>query len=456
MAAKLAAGQARRANPRAAGAGGRRSRVGAILPACGGAGALRAARVGGTILRGRPRARRRRRPQQVGGRRASRAKRGRVKVGAGVRRRQRRQRRQRRPRPPPKPKQHSAYTLYVLEQKDAVQAAHPAAGWYAVQTLIGDAWRKLPDDEKAQYAARARALRSRRRPSARGGGGVCRRADRRVARRRRPRAVPRPVGGLRRCRRHVGGEGGARGDRRPRGVAQSEQAARRREPEQARRRLVARRPPRRGARRRLWTAGRVTNFDQFVGKHTIQYAPPLCCTSTSRSPRALAPRPAAPPAPPAEVVAEFDGVALHLERAQLDGYMGVERIGASWARPVARTSALRHGGRGGAYARYAATPRPLRARRPRGVRRRAHRRAQSDGLPGREQGVQRFSPMDRNLRCDLCEAVPRHVRHGGRGGRARTRATCRRRACRVEAEAMEEATTRPAALGRAEPSRPPR
>ena len=27
-----------------------------------------------------------------------------------------------------------------------------------------------------------------------------------------------------------------------------------------------------------WTAGRVTNFDQFVGKHTIEYAPPLCCT----------------------------------------------------------------------------------------------------------------------------------------------------------------------------------
>ena len=63
------------------------------------------------------------------------------------------------PAKPPKPKQHSAYTLYVLEQKDAVQAAHPAAGWYAVQTLIGDAWRKLPDDEKAQYAARARALK---------------------------------------------------------------------------------------------------------------------------------------------------------------------------------------------------------------------------------------------------------------------------------------------------------
>ena len=58
-----------------------------------------------------------------------------------------------------KRKQHSAYTLYVLEQKDAVQAAHPAAGWYAVQTLIGDAWRKLPDDAKAQYAARARALK---------------------------------------------------------------------------------------------------------------------------------------------------------------------------------------------------------------------------------------------------------------------------------------------------------
>ena len=63
------------------------------------------------------------------------------------------------PAKPPKPKQHSAYTLYVLEQKEAVQAAHPAAGWYAVQTLIGDAWRKLPDDAKAQYAARARALK---------------------------------------------------------------------------------------------------------------------------------------------------------------------------------------------------------------------------------------------------------------------------------------------------------
>ena len=303
--------------------------------------------------------------------------------------------------------QHSAYTLYVLEQKDAVQAAHPAAGWYAVQTLIGDAWRKLPDDAKAQYAARARALKEQAPtppPEAEEEFAV----ERIVA--------SRVVDG--RAQYLVRWEGygdlpTTRGRRRRR--------SRRRPPSRRGSKRTSRPPPRARASpppptdwslvgRRVevlvdgsWTAGRVTNFDPLVGKHTIQYAPPLCCTSSTSRSRASAGasrpprRPRRPPssrcttacalhlsaAQPGpgylgvrrdghrfravhdgarignfgtaveaavafarhvlgmpveaeameeddEPVAEFDGVALHLSERSSTGYMGVERIGASF------------------------------------------------------------------------------------------------------------------------------
>ena len=184
------------------------------------------------------------------------------------------------PAKPPKPKQHSAYTLYVLEQKDAVQAAHPAAGWYAVQTLIGDAWRKLPDDAKAAYAARARALKEQAPtppPEAEEEFAV----ERIVA--------SRVVDG--RAQYLVRWEGyGAADDTWEAKEALEETAAleawlkANKPPAAASPRKPAAAPPSDfslvGRRVEVlvdgsWTAGRVTNFDPLVGKHTIQYEPPL-------------------------------------------------------------------------------------------------------------------------------------------------------------------------------------